>query len=245
MVPRSPEYNTSRARFTPMLSTTSELLAFADFVLYLVDARHGMEDGRSLDHVRALAQPRRIGECDRQPAELDRLPDDVASRPRDRRDDGTIGSHEPVEQRRLPGVRLTEDHRGDAGARGASTAECRGDLAGVIARTLHARPRLLPPNELVTLLGEIERGLQPRDHMQKRVSNRRRLAAQQTFDVAQRQLGLKRRSRIHEIGDRFGLNEIELSVQDRALGELARLRDLIVQQVISPPDRRASWPSAR
>ena len=61
--------------------------------------------------------------------------------------------------------------------------------------------------------------------MQQHVANRRRLAAQQSLEVVERQLRLQRRAGVHEIGDRLGLHEIEFPVEDGALGELSRLSD--------------------
>ena len=67
----------SRARSTPISSTTSPL----------------------------VAQAGRVGDRHRQSADLDRLAHDVARRSRDRRDDGAVAADQAIQQRRLAGVR--------------------------------------------------------------------------------------------------------------------------------------------
>ena len=94
----------------------------------------------------------------------------------------------------------------------------------VAQRVTRSAPRFVAGDELVALFREIERRLQPRDHVEQRLPDRRRLPAQHPFEIRQRQLRLQRRARVDQIRDRLRLHEIELAVEHRALGELARLR---------------------
>jgi len=64
----------------------------------------------------------------------------------------------------------------------------------------------------------------PRKSAPKLIANRVRATAQHTVQISERQLCLQRGARVDEIRDRLRLHQIELAVQHRAFGELARLR---------------------
>ena len=61
------------------------------------------------------------------------------------------------------------------------------DMAnGVADRSIDLLNRVIPRNEFVSLFGEIERSLEPRNQIQKRLTDRRRSAAESSLEIRQR-----------------------------------------------------------
>ena len=78
---------------------------------------------------------------------------------------------------------------------------------------------------MIALFGKVDRRLEPRDQVEQRgVDARDRAGRQRAVQLIERGPRLQRRHRIDEIGDRFGLRQIDAAVQIRAQRELAGLR---------------------
>ena len=83
--------------------------------------------------------------------------------------------------------------------------------------------RVVARDEVESLVGKIERRLEPRGQIEQRridAANRRR---QRALELIHRRARLKRRDRVDEIGDRLRLHEIDPAVEVRAQRELAGL----------------------
>ena len=100
--------------------------------------------------------------------------------------------------RRRPAARRARDHVADAAA---------------IARL----------DEVIALVREVERRLEPRDQVEQRRVDRRDAPRQRAVELIERHARLERRRGVDQVGDRLGLHEIALAVQERAQRELAWL----------------------
>ena len=89
-------------------------------------------------------------------------------------------------------------------------------------------------DEVIALVGKIDRRLEPRDQIEQRRVDRPRSRGQRAFELIERRARLQRRHRVDQIGDRLGLHQIDPAVQKRAQRELAGLR-----QPRAARDRRA------
>ncbi len=78
-------------------------------------------------------------------------------------------------------------------------------------------------DEVVPLLGEIEGRLQRRDQIEQLRIERLQPRRQRPFELIEGHARLQRRHRVNQVRDRFGLHEIDPSVQVRAKRELARV----------------------
>src|SRR5581483_717676 len=92
----------------------------------------------------------------RQSTQLDRLPHNVARRSRHGRDDRPLASDQTVQQRRLPGIRPSDDQRCQTWRARASSPE--GIVAPLtpVATFVDASDRITALAERVALLAEIE-----------------------------------------------------------------------------------------
>ena len=139
---------------------------------------------------------------------------EIASRvvPGHRGDDGAIPSHERVEERRLPRVRPSED-RDDfapiafASPRGRSREGFRFARDGeeLLRGRAHVRGR--------HVLGEIQRGLEPREHVENSLP--RRPDAPRQLSLYERKRPPRRSPALRpgERGQPFGLGQIQLAVR--------------------------------
>jgi hypothetical protein len=134
-----------------------------------------------------------------------------------RRDDGQLGAGQRVEQRALARIRLARDHHLDAFAQQRA-----------LLRALHHGGQLrLQPFELAVgvgllqevdlFFGKVERGLDQHAQVDQRVAQRvdlaRELARQRTRGAAGRGLG----AGVDQVGDRLGLRQVDLAVEEGAL----------------------------
>ena len=115
--------------------------------------------------------------------------------------------------------RMVEAAQRGVDAAGLANVECR--VMDAQSLELPLRIRLL--EEVDFFLGKIQRGLDQHAQVDQRVAQRvdlaRELAGQGPAGAARRGLG----ARIDQVGDGFGLRQVDLVVEEGALGELARL----------------------
>ena len=77
-------------------------------------------------------------------------------------------------------------------------------------------------NRAVVLLGEVDRVAQERLDLHQRLAQRREPPRETALELLQRGAGLGRRHGVDEIAHGLRLHQVELAVQHRAAGELAR-----------------------
>ena len=77
---------------------------------------------------------------------------------------------------------------------------------------------------MVTLVGEVHRGFEPRREIEQRAFDRADHAAQRSLKLIERLSRLRGRDRFDQVRDRFGLHEIDAIVEKRAQRELAGSR---------------------
>ena len=187
-------------------------------------------DADLFDLVIALAQTGGVDHMQRHAFDLDGLLHLVARRARDGSDDGQLRACQRVEQRTLARVRLSGDHHLDALAQQRA-----------LLRTLHHRAKLrlqalqLPCRvglfqKVDLFFGKVERRLDQHAQMDQRIAQRVDLlgecARKRTPRTARRRFG----ARVDQVCNRLGLRQIDLVVEERALGELARLGQAQLRQ---------------
>ena len=74
-----------------------------------------------------------------------------------------------------------------------------------------------------SLVGKIERGLEPRRQVEQRGVDAANAPRQRALELIHRGARLQRRHRVHQIGNGLGLHEIDAAVEVGAQRELARL----------------------
>ena len=79
-------------------------------------------------------------------------------------------------------------------------------------------------DKMITLLGKIDRRLEARDQIEERRVDVRDRARQRAVELIEGRARLQRRRRLNQIGDRFGLHQIDPSIEKRAQRKLAGLR---------------------
>ena len=168
--------------------------------------------------------------------DLNRLAHRVARRPGNGRHDGQVLPGEAVEQARLADVRLAGENDVQSGAQQAA-------LLRPLERVRERRTQPLEPTARIStvervdlLLREVERRLDERaqlDQLIDEVSDRgRELALKAAHRAARRGLG----GRLDDVRDRLGLCEIELVVEERPPGELARLGETGAELEAAPQE---------
>ena len=85
--------------------------------------------------------------------------------------------------------------------------------------------RLLRRDEVIALVGKIQRRLELRDDVEQLLLDRADRRRQRAFELIERRPRLQRRDGVDQIGDRLRLDEIELLIEERAKRELAWLRE--------------------
>ena len=142
-----------------------------------------------------------------------------------RRHDGQFGAGQRVEQRALADVGLAGQHHRHAFGQAARPGACGRAPARDRRAIASSRPRASALLEKVDLLfGKVERGLDQRAQLDE--------ALRQRVDVARERAGQRARRRargrfgvgVDQVGDRLGLRQVELAVEERAQRELAGLR---------------------
>ena len=83
--------------------------------------------------------------------------------------------------------------------------------------------RLLRRYEVIALVGKVERRLEPCHDVEQRLFNRADGRGQRALELIERRARLQRRHGLDQVGDRLGLDQIQLAVEKRAQRKLARL----------------------
>ena len=78
---------------------------------------------------------------------------------------------------------------------------------------------------MIALLGKIDRGFEPGDQIEERRVDLTDRVGQRALQLIERGARLERRHRVDQVGDRFGLRQIDPAVQKCAKRELAGLRE--------------------
>ena len=99
-------------------------------------------------------------------------------------------------------------------------------------------------DEVITVLGKIERRLEPRAHREQLGARFTDRARQRAFELVACGARLCRRYRLDEIGDGLGLHKIELAVKESAERELAgqRWSRALVHRTPHYPTEGFPWP---
>ena len=175
------------------------------------------------DLVGGLAQPGRVEHVQRQAVDLDALAQHVARRPGNGRHDRGVVAGEAIEQAGFAGIRPTGDAR-ESGHRGAARPAVRSRRA---RRTVAGRRSIRSASarsfrKSTSSSGKSIAASDPHpqfEHALRQLVHLRREFALQRAQCRPRRL---RRAAVDQVGDRFGLREVELVVEVGALRELAR-----------------------
>ena len=189
----------------------------------LLNLAPGPFDPDLFDCIVADAQSRGVDHVQRHTFDLDGLADHVAGGAGNRSNDRKFRAGQRVQERTLAAVRLAGDDHPDA-------LPQQRPLPGTLH---HPAERLLQPLELALrigllqkidlLFGKIERGLHQHAQLDQRIAQRmdlgRELPRQRPAGAAGGGLGVG----VDQVGDRLGLRQVDLVVQESAFGEFARL----------------------
>jgi hypothetical protein len=178
-----------------------------------------------LDRIRTVAQPGGVGEHDGVTAEIDRHFDYIPGGARDRRGDGHVAARNPVQKTGFSGIGEADDRDVDAVAQsfaampvGQMTLDFRDEPLGLTKDTILD----FPGKVLVRKIDcRLEVGEDAGQTTAPATINVTQFAAELPHCLAALRLGLGR----GKIGDRFGLQQIELAVEEGAAGEFAGLRE--------------------
>ena len=85
--------------------------------------------------------------------------------------------------------------------------------------------RFLGRDEVITLLGEIQRRFEWRDDLQQRGVELAQPPGERPFELIERHARLERRDRLDQIANRFGLHQVHSPVQESAERELTGIGD--------------------
>mmetsp|Transcript_32493 Transcript_32493/g.76308 ORF Transcript_32493/g.76308 Transcript_32493/m.76308 type:complete len:400 (-) Transcript_32493:129-1328(-) len=172
---------------------------------------------------RVIAQAGGVGDVQRHALDLDGLADLVARGAGDGRDDGELGPGQRIEQRALADVGLAGEHHLQAVAQ-------QGALAGAGLDGAQLRRQAVEPSEGIGLLeevdfflGEVERGFHQHAQLDELVAQHADLLAQRAAEGPARAAGGGFSAGVDQVGHGLGLGQVELAVQEGALGELSRL----------------------
>jgi hypothetical protein len=176
-----------------------------------------------LDQVRAVSQARRIDQVQRHPVQVDLLPQRIAGRAGDRRDDGGFVTGEAVQQARLACVRLARDDDADALAKQGSLARRAGKVGERVQQPRETGPQGAVVEEVDVFLrkvdGRFDMHAGRRDAFDQRVDLQRELSLQGPDRGPRGGIGRA----VDEIGDGLCFDEVDLVVEEGATAEFARL----------------------
>ena len=176
-----------------------------------------------LDRIGTVAQPGGVGEHDRVTPEIDRDFDHIPRGAGDRRGDGHIAARYPVQKARFSGVWGAEDCDVDAVAQSFTAMPVGQVTLDFGNQALRLTTDAVLDFRRKVLVRKIDCRLEVGEDAGQTIApstiNVTQLAAELPHCLATLCLGLGR----GEIGDRLGLQQIELAVEEGAAGEFAGL----------------------
>ena len=181
-------------------------------------------DAFLLDAIVGVAQAGGVDEGQRDAVEIDRLAQHVARGAGNVGDDRALGGGERVEQARFAGVRAADDDHVQAVGETCAAARA-GEHVGELRAQLGQSPGEFGRGEEIDFLfGKVDRGLDPDAQADRRLGDRAHAIGERAVETAHRRPRGRFGAGRDQIGDRFGLGQIEASVEERALGEFAGSR---------------------
>ena len=176
-------------------------------------------DGIVLVGPTLLAQSRGVDQLHRHAVDLERRAQRIARGAGHRRDDGRIEPHELVHQRALASVGAAGDHHGEA-ARQQRAAACRlQHLAQQLANIRHALGQFGAGQEVDLLFREINRRFNVDAQLGQRRAGGLHACGEFTLQRSHRGAGRAARTSVDQVGDGFGLREVDLVVEEGPLGK--------------------------
>ena len=153
--------------------------------------------------------------------DLDRLADLVAGGAGNVGDDRQLGPGQGIEQRALADVRLAGKDDPDAFVEQRALARRRQHRGDLRFRLGEPAARAGALEELDLLLGEIERRLDQQAQLDDLLGEQPDLARERAIERAGRRARRGLGARVDQVGHGLGLRQVELVVEEGALGELA------------------------
>jgi hypothetical protein len=180
-------------------------------------------DAFGFDRVARIANAGRVDERQREAIDVDPLRHEVSRGPRDLGDDRPGGAGKRVEQARFAGIGSPDDDDGAAFAHHAAGASVCGEALDLLADPRQLRQCFWMRDKVKSFLRKVQRGFQSRAEVEQRRVDPADRGGERAFELIHRRARLKRRDGLHQVGDRFGLREIQPAVQVRTKRELAGL----------------------
>ena len=137
-------------------------------------------------------------------------------------DDGTVAAGQRVEQRALAGVGRADDHRMHAVAQLAPAFGIGDQRVQLLPRFGQAQADLFAAERVEGFVGEVDGGFHVHAQRQQRLADAVDARGEHALQRAPRGACGACIGGRDEIGDGFGLGEIELAVEESAFGELPR-----------------------
>ncbi|ANY61086.1 hypothetical protein MA05_01965 [Comamonas aquatica] len=183
----------------------------------------GAGNADALHLVLAVAQAGGVDHVQRHAVDLDGLLHLVARGAGDRGDDGQLGPGQRVQQRAFAGIGLAGDHHLDAFAQQRALLGAGQHLAQLVAQRVQLAIGIGLLQEVDLFLGEVQRGLDQHTQVDQGFAQladlAREVARQRAAGAARRRLG----AGVDQVGNRLGLGQVDLVVEEGALGELTGL----------------------
>lgn len=147
----------------------------------------------------------------------------VTGRAGDVGDDGPVIAQQGVEQGGLTGVGLAQQHGGYALLQQLPPGEAGQQSLQILTGGVKRVQQLRLPEVLDVLVGIVHHGVEPGGHGQEGIVDAVHGAAQRTGELADGVVGLLRCFGVDEIRHRLGLQQVQLTAEEGALGKLAAL----------------------
>ena len=141
----------------------------------------------------------------------------------------TIVAGELVQEARLADVGAAHEHDRQAFAQQRALLRAREHPGNPRGDRLDAAAHIGRAQELDVLLGKVERGFDEHSKLDQRLDQRANLRRKHAGQAARRGARRGRRRGVDQVRDAFGLREVELAVEERALRELAGSREARAQ----------------
>ncbi len=181
----------------------------------------GTPDAFGFHLVRRFAQACGVQDVQRQAVDRDAFTQHVTRRAGRRGDDRGIVTGQSIQQARLAGIRSARNDDRQAVTQQCALAGGFRKLGESLPHVLHALTERTVRQEVDFFLGKIDGRLDPEPQQQHGLGEFVHARGELALQRAQRRARCLRGSAVDQVGNRFGLREVELVVEVGALRELA------------------------
>jgi len=183
---------------------------------------HGFADADGLGFVKRTANARRVYQSYGDTAQTNGLADQIPCGARRGSDDGALPLNQAVKQARLPYVGPAHDGQGEALVHDFAVSEARGKLLQWSADRRDVLEDCGMGHDGNVVFREVDARLQQRNQLNQFLLNWLKALGKSSVKLLRRNFRLIQSLRVDKVADRFGLREVNASMEKGSHGELAR-----------------------